>query len=311
MRVFISWSGPQSKAIATALSSWLPDVIQSIEVWMSEHDIAAGSKWSEQISDVLENSNFGVICLTPDNQDAPWLLFEAGCLAKTGKIARVIPYLYGLSATDVRFPLAQFQSVDATKEGTLKLVQSLVASNEVNVPIERLEKVFLKWWPDLKENIEKVDVNSVGKFNERTDRELLEEVLGLVRNNAKPTHAVGRRNNVNVTKKGKSGYLNIDLSDYLGEPNRNVSVRYDPRDSISDFLDRVYFAICETHEIPAYKYGSAWLLKDLSTGKLFDDIGIEYSQSGGEIRELKPIVTSGILEESELIVVKPRYTRLE
>ena len=31
MKVFVSWSGSRSKAIATALSGWLPLVIQSVE----------------------------------------------------------------------------------------------------------------------------------------------------------------------------------------------------------------------------------------------------------------------------------------
>jgi hypothetical protein len=48
MKVFISWSGAQSKAAAHALKEWLPDVIQNLSPWMSDLDIAAGRRWSPE-----------------------------------------------------------------------------------------------------------------------------------------------------------------------------------------------------------------------------------------------------------------------
>ena len=125
MKVFLSWSGERSKAVATALSTWLADVIQSVVRWMSDHDIQAGSRWGANLDSELEQTNFGVLCLESDNLEKPWLLFEAGSLAKSISIARVVPYRLDVSATDVKPPLSQFQGVDATKEGTLKLIQSI------------------------------------------------------------------------------------------------------------------------------------------------------------------------------------------
>ena len=43
MRVFISWSGERSKRVALTLHTWLPDVIQAIEPWMSRRDLGAGT----------------------------------------------------------------------------------------------------------------------------------------------------------------------------------------------------------------------------------------------------------------------------
>lgn len=83
MKVFISWSGARSKAVASKLREWLPDVIQNIEPWMSRHDIKAGERWDKELSGELNDSKFGIICLTSDNYDAPWILFEAGALSKT------------------------------------------------------------------------------------------------------------------------------------------------------------------------------------------------------------------------------------
>ncbi len=125
MKIFLSWSGKQSKHIASLLKDWIPDVLQEVQPWMSEHDIKAGSRWSKELGEQLSVCDFGILTITQQNQSAPWLLFEAGSLAKTFDEARVIPYLIGLKPTDLEFPLAQFQSVEVTKEGTLKLIQAL------------------------------------------------------------------------------------------------------------------------------------------------------------------------------------------
>lgn len=82
MKVFISWSGERAKAVARALHEWLPTVIQSLEPWMSDQDISSGQRWNSEISNQLAESNYGIICITPENQIAPWLNFEAGAVAK-------------------------------------------------------------------------------------------------------------------------------------------------------------------------------------------------------------------------------------
>jgi hypothetical protein len=79
MKVFISWSGPRSKAAASALRQWLPDVIQFIDPWMSSEDIDAGARWSNEVTNQLAETRCGIICLTKDNQTVPWVLFEVGC----------------------------------------------------------------------------------------------------------------------------------------------------------------------------------------------------------------------------------------
>jgi len=41
----LSWSGPRSKAMAAALSKWLPFVIQSVDPWMSDSGYRYWSRW--------------------------------------------------------------------------------------------------------------------------------------------------------------------------------------------------------------------------------------------------------------------------
>jgi hypothetical protein len=39
--------------------------------------------WPAELADNLNSVKAGIICVTPDNQDALYLNFEAGALAKT------------------------------------------------------------------------------------------------------------------------------------------------------------------------------------------------------------------------------------
>ena len=54
MRVFISWSGEKSRAVAEALRDWLPSIIQVLEPWISCKDIDKGARWHNEITNQLE-----------------------------------------------------------------------------------------------------------------------------------------------------------------------------------------------------------------------------------------------------------------
>lgn len=167
----------------------LPEAIQDLETWMSEHDIAAGARWGHELTSQLADNRIGIICLTPENLVAPWLLFEAGALAKSITESRVVPYRLMLSAADVPFPLAQFQGVDADESGTLKLLASLNLVREHPMPDDRLERVFSRWWPDLANRLAAIPAPANLPQKPRADRALLEEILQLVRRQQSPLPA--------------------------------------------------------------------------------------------------------------------------
>jgi TIR domain len=181
MRIFISWSGDRSKAVASALKVWLKDVFQTVEPWMSSHDILPGDQWLSELREALELSHFGILCLTLENLKAPWLLFEAGCLAKAMAPARVVPYLFGLSHGDLLFPVNQFQYAQSGKDGDFQLAQSINRSTSPPLlEAQYLNKAFTKWWPDLKKKLKRIPPVPM-TLQPRTDRELLEEMLELLR----------------------------------------------------------------------------------------------------------------------------------
>lgn len=182
MELFISWSGEQSESIAEALKNWLPSVLQALEPWLSSADIDAGSRWHQELDNRLSSINFGIICITPDNQNAKWLQYEAGALSKAVDQSRVVPYVYGLQKVDIEGPLSHFQSVEADKEGTLKLVQSLnkALGHNIKRPIsdDQLLSIFNKWWPDLEEVLKSVPESNLSAKEVRRDTpEMIREVV--------------------------------------------------------------------------------------------------------------------------------------
>jgi hypothetical protein len=150
MKIFISWSGRQSKSIAQTLRVWIPDVIQAVEPWASQADIQPGTRWAEELARALQQIRFGIICLTPDNLTAPWILYESGALSKTLKNSRVCPYLFSVKPQEIVGPLAQFQSVVADRSGTKRLIAAINdALGDNGLDKERLDRAFDNHWDEL------------------------------------------------------------------------------------------------------------------------------------------------------------------
>lgn len=190
MKVFISWSGDLSKSVASELRDWLPLVIQDIEPYFSPEDIDKGAKWFSEIVEELEVSDFGLICLTPENLNKPWILFEAGALSKKLGTARVCPLRIGVSNADLQPPLSYFNASGLEKDEILRLVKSInKALAEKALDNTKLETTFNKWWPELQEKLTGIDTSSSTKQGESggqpTDQnvpaETLDQILAIVR----------------------------------------------------------------------------------------------------------------------------------
>jgi hypothetical protein len=147
MKVFISWSGRQSRALAQILREWIALAVPSVEPWTSESDIEAGDRWAQTVAAELAASDIGILCLTKENISAPWLLFEAGALAKTLERSRVIPLLLDVNVREVIGPLAQFQAVRVEKAGLWEVVSAINGASLTPMPDSRLRQLFEALWP--------------------------------------------------------------------------------------------------------------------------------------------------------------------
>lgn len=190
MKVFLSWSGDVSHKVALALRDWLPSVIQDVVPYVSSEDIDKGTRWSSDIAGELEESSFGILCVTKENLGAPWLCFEAGALSKTIDKAYVSPFLFNIKRSEVSGPILQFQSTIFEKDDVFKLISTVYAtSSNNNLNEERLKKTFDVWWPSLEEELAKVKEADPQSQQDQPEEintsQILEEILELSRINQK------------------------------------------------------------------------------------------------------------------------------
>jgi hypothetical protein len=179
--VFISWSGHASLGIAKVLRLWLRSLVQLVDPWISP-DIAAGERWQATLSGKLVDAKYGILCVTRDNATAPWLIFEAGAMARSFDQSRVVPLLFGIDVADLTGPLSQFQSVVGDRTGIFKIVKELHAVTQSRMPDAELQMLFDTLWPSIEKGIaEACDVLVDQPLVARSDREILDEVLALVR----------------------------------------------------------------------------------------------------------------------------------
>lgn len=181
MKIFISWSGERSQALAMALRDWLPLVLHYAEPWLSEADVAAVDRWAQAVAKELEASNFGIICVTPENVGSPWVLFEAGALAKSMQGAKVIPLLFNLGIGDITGPLAQYQAKKVEKSGLGEVIQSLNSGKDQSIPEARAKQLFEALWPEFEKLLESIPDEAPTAKHMRPQNEILEELVTGVR----------------------------------------------------------------------------------------------------------------------------------
>jgi hypothetical protein len=198
VKVFISWSGDNSKKIASLLHGWIPTVLQNVKPYMSAESIEKGQRWSIDIADQLQETNYGIICVTPDNINAPWVLFESGALSKSVVNSRVTPIIFGLNPSDLsNSPLLQFQLSQFNKSEINKVLESIneSAADPEKITRDLLVRTFERAWPEIESDVSKIDLSNLkeqgghaalksGELNQKIEA-AIEEILSNTRSQIK------------------------------------------------------------------------------------------------------------------------------
>jgi hypothetical protein len=137
--VFICWSGKRSKNLADAVKTLLCSTkpgLKEEDVFVSD-ELEKGTTWFESIIKKLRQSSAGVVCLTAENLESPWLHFEAGALAShfatavsgpapvNNQRSRVFTLLHGVTIAELKGPLSAYQATSTTRQEMSALVPSL------------------------------------------------------------------------------------------------------------------------------------------------------------------------------------------
>ncbi len=165
IKVFISWSDKSSSSyvVAKGLKDWIQKVNHFTEPFLSSDDILVGERWNEVLNKEIDESGFGIICLTKNNLTSPWILFEAGVLSgRYNSHRRVCPLLIDIELEELKPPLSQFNCVTADKDGLFKLIESInkIPNEGQAVPDKILIDSFNVWWNEIEQvfaSVTKVD----------------------------------------------------------------------------------------------------------------------------------------------------------
>ncbi|SDP63294.1 TIR domain-containing protein [Arthrobacter sp. ok909] len=188
---------------------------------MSEEDIRAGTNWSERIKRELANTTVGIVCMTPENQNAKWINFEMGALSKEVKDgdSRVIPLLIGFDNTQqVSQPAASLNMVLLGQAGFNKIATSLNDISDVKREKADLEMVSNTWWTMIKDGLEAAAAQTPDdQAVNRPPEAMIAEILDAVRD---------------IQKQGKSRGVSLTSGTYgrgVEESFRGLSPREDDR----------------------------------------------------------------------------------
>ena len=233
MNVLISWSNEKSEKIAVILRNWLPVVVPETKPWVSSHDIPKGRRWSQELAVQLNESHFALLVVVKDNQESPWLNFEAGAISKWIDAANVAPLLFGIATSELQGPIAQFQATLFTREDMFKLAETMSKAVCVAPDLSALRRSFDFTWETLQQDIEAIlnepqsdaALLTPSREDERDttiwideDRRVILEQIGTSEDNFQNVREITNRTRM---KRAKVEHLLSDLTKagYLSEEN--------------------------------------------------------------------------------------------
>lgn len=298
MDIFISWSGSTSQQIAEELHNWIPKVLQIVKPYFTPSDIEKGAKWESEITNQLNKCSIGLLCLTLENTQKPWIIFEAGALSSKINKSRVCPLLFGLNNSDLTGPLATFQTTIFNKIEFKKLMLMINSQSDINKLSDNVfEDVFETYYPRLEEKINSIlNSNKQKPLKEalkRTDRDIIEEILELTR------RQYGSRNENNLIRKNfEKGFVHIDISDF--KENSTIEIPIYNSLKFRPFLDSVYRELSDY--VDAFTYEYDWILYDKKAGRYLESVVKSMNLQKGEgFSDDRRIFDIGILPNMCLI----------
>jgi len=184
MKIYIGWSGTRSKQVGKIFNEMLPFFNHESEPFFSP-EMGKGIQWLSTITEELRDSAIGIFCLTRENLNAPWILFEAGALSKGLQKNNVCTFLLDLKTSDITEPLSQFQWTINTEEDLFRLINTINLNAKKPLNENVLSQNYKKYYPEFEKKIKEIppykEKTGEGLPPLRDQGEILEEILGILR----------------------------------------------------------------------------------------------------------------------------------
>lgn len=152
-KIFLSWSKDKSKKYAERFKGLIKKTLGLFEtsIFISSQSIDVGEDWWQEIKGALSSAQVGVIFVTDENYDSPWLNYETGILQSKFEKNMTFPVTTSTDANsflDKKIPLTQFQltkALDDIKE-MKKLIVYIAKSIELDIDTDEIElKIEDNW----------------------------------------------------------------------------------------------------------------------------------------------------------------------
>ena len=193
--IFISWSGTLAESFAQAFRESIRDLIGDYaKPFLSKEDIPDGETWHSVIMSRLKETKYGIVILTPDSLQKPWVHFEAGAIAMTLEESSWLPLLVGVKkinpiiSNSSPYRNYQIQEFDpenngATRDYLKKIVERVIElykgqvsdikdtdlNNEADELHSKLKKAFEEWQSGFKTHLPKVELVNYSEKTKRFD----------------------------------------------------------------------------------------------------------------------------------------------
>lgn len=179
--IFISWSGKKTPSfrMAETLKSVLELVFHSeFEIFLST-DIEKGIVSIQEICENLSKAKIGIICVTKNNVEKPWLNFEAGALmtAVYNKQGKAMPLLLDMNTdqfSNANSPLRNLQATELNEADLLMMFNDLnrslinpLSEKQIQILFNQIAKdTILACDVTLSESVEDNDSSNPNSLND-------------------------------------------------------------------------------------------------------------------------------------------------
>jgi hypothetical protein len=109
-----------------------------------------------------------------------------------------------------------------------------------------------------------------------------------------------------VAETRESLFVQLDPSPLFEERSQPWLLRYDREQTVSEFLNNIWFKLSRRARLPPHRYASAWVLRDMVTGEELPAMGRIWAERFGQQKDLRAIAEAGILPGMQLQAVRPR-----
>lgn len=267
MQVFLSHDSEES-AIAQIIRNTIEEcALGEAKVWFSSDTsphggMSPGGPWFDQLLDRVSEANVFLALLTPRSVDNLWINYEAGCAAT--KRVPVVPVLAGLSATEVRLPLALYNAYNvAQPEGLKTLLIRLFEQYNIKhrpmlleTPSQIASREIARLVADASDSTSSTSQQTdLDKVLRLVDRRFIDLIAAIPNSNKKPAappvYSVPFE--ILITSK-VIGSFSIDVEGQM---------------TVQDVFDQCYFILDEklNGKIEANRYLVDWVLRDSKTSK--------------------------------------------